>query len=168
MATQDTDSEKIDLARERILKLLSVRARSSGELRDRLIREGHDAESVDGALNRLERVGLVNDCEFARNYVRSLMVRKPSGKAGLLFRLRKYKVDATIARDAIEEAYSDSSEEELARDILDDRYPGLERLEYEVAARRIASLLKRRGFGPPAISSVLEELRRRRRVEEHS
>jgi regulatory protein len=164
----DRDSTKVELARERILKLLSVRSRSSGELRDRLVREGHDITAVSDAIKRLEEVGLVNDCEFAGNLVRSLMVRKPCGKAGLLLRLRKFKIDPAVARDVVEEAYSDCTEEEVARRILNGRYESLSRLEYDVAGRRIASLLKRRGFGSSAISFVLEELRRRKRAEETS
>ena len=166
MPKHDTGFNDVELARERVLKLLSFRARSSGELRARLLQEGHKRKAVDEALARLTEVGLVNDCEFARNLVRSLMTRKPCGKAGLLFRLGKYKVDGATAHHAVAEAYADCSEEDVARSVLDDRYDRLANLEQDVGARRLASLLKRRGFASHAISVALEEYRRRKRTEE--
>ena len=51
---------------ERALGLLAVRARSRRELERRLLQAGFEVAEVADVLERLERVGLVDDRAFAR------------------------------------------------------------------------------------------------------
>ena len=60
------DREK---AREAALRLLAVRARSEGELDDRLKRKGFDERTSAEVVAALKRVGLVDDEDFARAWV---------------------------------------------------------------------------------------------------
>ena len=66
---------------ERALGLLAVRARSRRELERRLLQAGFEAEEVADVLERLERVGLVDDEAFARAGRRA-RVSGSSGRVG--------------------------------------------------------------------------------------
>jgi regulatory protein len=64
---------------ERALGLLAVRARSRQELERRLLQAGFEAQEVTDVLERLERVGLVDDRAFARQLAEHAFGVKRSG-----------------------------------------------------------------------------------------
>ncbi len=89
---------------ERALGLLAVRARSRRELERRLLQAGFEAEEVSDVLERLERVGLVDDEAFARQVADHALGVKRSGRRAVVSTL----MAAGVAPDVIEATLADA------------------------------------------------------------
>ncbi len=131
-------------AKERALRLLSVRSRSRAELRRRLTQASFEAAEVEETLEDLERAGLVDDDRFARELVRDRAALRLAGGRAIRAELLRSGVRAEIADAALDEA---GDEVERARALALKRAPRLRELPPEAAHRRLYSLLLRRGYG---------------------
>jgi regulatory protein len=131
---------------ERALGLLAVRARSRRELERRLLQARFEATEVADVLERLERVGLIDDDAFAAQVVEHAFGVKRSGRRAVASTLAA----AGVPRDVIENALSraDEGEEERADALAASRAPRLGCLEPAKAFSRLTSLLVRRGHSP--------------------
>ena len=130
-------------AKDRALRLLSVRSRSRAELRRRLTQAGFEPAEVESALDDLERVGLVDDDRFAREFVRDRAGLRLAGTRAIRAELQRIGVRAEIADAALAEA---GDEAERARALALKRASRLKEVPPETAYRRLYSLLLRRGY----------------------
>ncbi len=126
--------------RERAAALLSMRAMSSGELRQRLVEKGSSAEDAERAACWLEELGLLNDAEYAAAVARHYS-EKGYGKGRIRDELYRRKVPRSLWDEALEsvEACGDKLDALIAR-----RLGGRPMDEKE--KRRTADALRRRGF----------------------
>ena len=143
------------LAMNRALHLLGYRARSEGELRDRLGRHGHGERVVEGVVARLGELGYLDDAEFARGMA-SQKARK-YGPRRVGQELRRVGVDAATADEAVGEAFVEISEEVAAREAVSRRYNTAERSD--AVSRRIYGFLMRRGYSAEVCADVAREYR---------
>ncbi len=125
------------------LKLLGYRQRSEGEMRTRLARKGFSAQVTDRTLAELTRLSLLDDRDFALNWV---TMRQGRGAA----RLKQELLQKGIARDLAEESIGRamSVEDEIASAwqvaVRATRSRPLPLTYAEVL--RVRRLLQRRGF----------------------
>lgn len=129
---------------ERALGLLAVRMRSRRELRDRLRRAGFEAEEVADVLERLERVGLIDDDRFADELAQHAAGVKRSGNRAIASALYA----KGIARETVERVVAEAGEDEGARAeaLASSRVGRLRGLPPTTAYQRLTSLLLRRGY----------------------
>jgi regulatory protein len=142
------DGKPRGTARDRALNLLSFRDRSRRELERRLLQAGFEPEDVVEALAALERAGLVDDERFARSVVEQEAGRRLSGRRAVASALVAKGVDRDAARAALAELDDPSAERGRADDLARARATRLAGLPPEVAYRRLAGLLARRGYSP--------------------
>jgi regulatory protein len=109
-----------------------------------LTQASFEAAEVEEALEDLERVGLVDDDRFAREFVRDRAALRLAGGRAIRAELLRLGVRAEIADAAVAEA---GDEAERARALAFKRAPRLRELPPETAHRRLYSLLLRRGYG---------------------
>jgi regulatory protein len=150
--------DEVDKAKQAILRLLSVRMRSRWELRTRLASRRFSARAVETALNDLERVGLVDDGEFARLFLESRVRRHPRSYSVLRAELRSKGVPAEIAESAIEERRLEMPEEELARLALGPWAARARAMSPEQVRARAGRFLASKGFSRSLIEDLLREL----------
>jgi regulatory protein len=131
---------------ERALGLLAVRPRSRRELERRLFQARFEADEVADVLRRLERVGLVDDEAFARQYAEHRFGSRKEGSRAVVNGLRAAGIAPSLAIAVGEDAPED--EEERAAALAAARAPRLLGLPPEKAFARLSSLLMRRGYGP--------------------
>jgi regulatory protein len=131
---------------ERALGLLAVRQRSRRELERRLLQAGFDADEVIEELDRLERVGLIDDEAFARALAEHAVGRRKEGRRVVAARLATAGVEAETAGAVLEETLVD--EEGRADALARERAGRLRGLPREKAFGRLAGLLMRRGYAP--------------------
>jgi len=74
--TTNIDGAAVERAREAALRSLERTRKTRRELERRLATKGFDAPTVAAALDRLQRVGLVDDVEYARAFVRAKLARR--------------------------------------------------------------------------------------------
>lgn len=145
-------------AKQAMLRLLSVRMRSRWELRTRLAGRRFSREAVDKALDDLERVGLVDDDEFARLFVESRLRRRPRSYRLLRRELGARGIPAEVIEEVIEERRREVPEVEVARRALEPRLKRLRGMPTEEARSRAARFLSGKGFSQSTIEELLSGL----------
>ncbi|HKX25237.1 MAG TPA: regulatory protein RecX [Actinomycetota bacterium] len=133
-------------AKDRALRLLSVRSRSRVELERRLARAGYEPNEVAAAIADLEEVGLVDDERFARELAEAKRRRGMGRRAGLAA-LRAKGVDRETAEQAVGEV-NPEDEADRAYELARARLERLRARAPDVASRRTVEYLIRRGFEP--------------------
>src|ERR1700759_4030512 len=91
-------SESAELSREEqaragCLRLLTARARTRAELEGQLTKRGYPEDVSTPVLDRLADVGLIDDTDFAEQWVRSRLANAGKGKPPLPAGLRNQGAD---------------------------------------------------------------------------
>jgi regulatory protein len=144
-------------ALSRAYRLLAFRARTVEEIRSHLSRAEFSTTVVDEVVADLTRQGLLNDAEFADEWVRSRMRSRPRGK-----NLIRHELCARgVPRDVAEEAAATVDDEASARAIAVHRASSMRGLDRETFIRRLMRYLLTRGYthatAQRAVNSVLSE-----------
>ncbi len=147
---------ELERAREAALRLLTVRARSVGELRDRLARKAFAEDVCDRIIDDLTAVGLLDDRDFARLWAEERVRLRPVGRRRLTNELRAKKVDTAVIDEVAAEVYEEHSETELARRALKKRTRSGGPDVVERERRRLEGFLLRRGFSYATVAEVLK------------
>jgi len=143
------------LASEIALRLLAVRPRSRWELEERLRRRGIDQAAVDAVLHRLAGAGYVDDLRFARAWTQSRLALRPCGAVRLRRELLRKGVAPGVVDQALRETFAETGERELALEVARARARRYRSAEPEVAYRRLAGVLQRRGFSPGVVAEAV-------------
>ena len=139
------------------LTALGRRAKSRGELFSLLKKRGIAEEVANAILFRLQEQGFVNDYEFARYWSESRQRTKKVSRRIIIGELRSKGISDEII-EWITSDISDETEFENALKFAQRKVNAYQRLEPEVAYRRLHGALARRGFSGSVISRVLGEL----------
>ena len=152
---QEIDLEEYDnwlmvrqyrFALDRAVGYLAARARSKREIKQKLLQAGYRPCTVEMVLYKLEREKLLDDADFARQWVESRATHK-LGKRRIAQELRRKGVSEDEAEEALSVIDDDDQLEgavELARKAAARIKPGE---DMRKAANRIAAMLARRGYG---------------------
>jgi regulatory protein len=165
-----TSESREEQARALCLRLLTVRARTRSELSTALTKRGYPDDVSGDVLDRLTQVGLVDDEDFAEQWVRSRRVNAGKGKRALAAELRTKGVDdevisATLA--SIDPSAERARAEQLVADKLR-RERLTDAAEDLKLTRRLVGMLARRGYDQTmafdVVKVALASERERRRV----
>ncbi len=151
------ERDSVERAAERALDLLSYRPRSRAEVRRRLLRKGYEQGTIDEALARLGRAGLLDDRAFARYWIDNRFQFNPRGVALLRQELWQKGVGETV----IEETLAEYDEEEAAVRAVEMVARRLHELDPVAFRRKLIDRLRRRGFPyaviEPLLARVMDE-----------
>lgn len=148
-------ADPVAVAREIVLRLLTLRARSRAELADALGRRGVPDEVTAEVLDRFAEVGLIDDVAFAAQWVESGK-RRSRSRSTLRRELRGKGVNDELVREAVS-SVSDGDEYEAAVALAHKRAAATMGLAEPVRYRRVAGALARRGFGADVTHRALRE-----------
>lgn len=144
-----------DAAREQCLRLLTRRARSAAELRQRLRTVGYEQNIIESVLTDLERAGLVDDADFARAWVAE-RTAAGTGRHRLQWELRRKGVREDLIRQAVAELAEEDRELEQALALAQRKIRG------QAAAGptllRLRRFLLGRGYGFEVVEQVMRRL----------
>jgi regulatory protein len=149
LTADDVAEIKAASSAERIMgdayRLLGHRARSTEELRRRLLAKEHDEAAVADVLARLAADGFLDDTAFAHSYVADKRRLDGWGAERIRRGLRELGVDDAAIDEALGEgAPDDASELDRALAVL--RKRGTPEPPLDAARRRAFQALQRRGF----------------------
>lgn len=142
-------------ALDRAVAYLAARARSRREVEQKLLQAGYRPCTVDMVLYKLERENILDDADFARQWVESRSTHK-LGRSRIAMELRRKGIDA------------DEAEEALSAIDDDDQLQGAIAIAQKAAARikpdedprksanRIAGMLARRGYSWDIAKAAIE------------
>lgn len=153
-----TSESRAEQAHALCLRLLTVRARTRTELADRMAQRGFPEEVAGAVLDRLAEVGLVDDEDFAAQWVRSRQTHAGKGKRALAAELRTKGVDDDIIAAALDGI--DAGAERVRAEQLVDRRLRREPLDdgdHPKVMRRLVGMLARRGYSQSMAIAVVSE-----------
>ncbi|NNG96916.1 regulatory protein RecX [Gordonia araii NBRC 100433] len=134
---------------------------------ERLTRRGFSSEEIEAVMARLDKHQLLDDEEFAREWVRSRAEYSRRGSVGLRHELRAKGIDEVFVVAALEEVDPDD-EYRRARELVERKLSSSkadlsEREVRESMKRRLSGMLLRRGFPQGLVHDVVGE-----QLREHS
>src|SRR5690606_24367962 len=153
---QDRDADPYAVARAIVLRQLTTSPKSREQLRKKLRERNCPDDVAEVGLDRITRVGLVNDEKYAEAYVRSKQVSRGLSKRALAHELRTKGVDRDTAEAVLAEVRP-IDEEQRARALVDARLPRLHDLDRNVVIRRLAGMLARKGYPSGLSLRVIRE-----------
>lgn len=142
-------------ALDRAVGYLAARARSRKEIEDKLLRAGYRPCTVEMVLYKLEKEGLLDDGDFARQWVESRSQRM--GRERIVRELRQKGVSTQEAEAALETI--DEDEQLSGAVALVEK--GLARAKAgedpRKTAARLTAMLARRGYGYDVARAAIEQ-----------
>jgi regulatory protein len=145
---------------DRAMAALSSRLHSRVELQRKLMRREYGETVVNAVLDDLARLGYVNDEQFARTKAMSAAQYKHHGRRRAFVELRRAGVSTGTAERALDDLYGGRDNTAEARELARKQLPRLNRLDAQVARRRLVGMLQRRGFDYEDIKPVVDEVLR--------
>jgi regulatory protein len=151
VAEQRADAERLSM------RALGRKGISESELRTLLTRQELDADVVEYEIERLTRVGLLDDVALATDLVDRLHDRKGLGRQGVVAELRRRGIDQ-VAIDAALEAAADDEDDEFVRanELAEKRAGQLRGLDRATAERRLSGFLMRKGYSGGVVRVAVE------------
>lgn len=157
------------LVLEAAARFLEARSRSVAEVRRRLTGAGYRVDLVEGAIERLTELGMLDDEQFARSWVESRDRARPRGERAIREELRQKGIDRTTADLVVDErrasaARTEDPADDPSGDAPSADHAAAERLlaRHERALARVTdprqrrqrayALLARNGFEPEICS----------------
>ncbi|NQX26720.1 regulatory protein RecX [Microbacteriaceae bacterium VKM Ac-2854] len=147
----EPDAEEIA---DRIVRGLSRKSLSVAEVEARLYAEGVSEVEAGEIVERFQRFGYLDDLRMAEQLVTSLRERKKLGRSSIAQELKARKLDPDCISAALDELDGDD-EYTVALELAQKRLPSLRSLSDEVAERRLAGFLARRGYASATIQKVV-------------
>ncbi|MGB3333985.1 MAG: recombination regulator RecX [Mycobacterium sp.] len=167
-SVEAVEPKREEQAKTLCLRLLTVRARTRAELAGQLTKRGYPDEVSDRVLDRLTTAGLIDDTDFAEQWVRSRREHAGKGRKALAAELRTKGVDEDViagALEGIDAAAERDRAEQLVHAKLRRETLGADDVK---VTRRLVAMLARRGYNPSmaydVVSTELAAERERRRV----
>lgn len=152
-----TNEELLAKAKKDAFRLLSFRARSTSELRERLLRKKYSVEMAEEVLSFCRKSNFLDDEKFARMVALSRMQSRPSGKKMLEFDLRNRGLSPSVVKSALG-SLEDFDEKQVALDSALKRHRQMKGLPDKVSKTRLYGFLKRRGFNSESVSYALSKI----------
>ena len=154
-------AEEVQKALDSALGLLEVRARARREIETRLTQKGIEENIIAIVLEKLTRLGLLDDAQFAAQWVEAktrVGGSRPVGRRRLSSELYAKGVAKDQIADAVE-VVTNADELALARAAASKKVravpPDRETLQKE--RQKLMSFLQRRGFGWEVVKQVTRE-----------
>lgn len=148
------DSREVTL--QRAVNYLGSRPRSEREMRQHLVKHGAEDELLDETVQRLKDNQLLDDGEFARQWIENRTAFRPRSRKALAYELRQRGVSPGEAEQALNQA--NLNEHDLA---LQAGRPQARKLRNQPRPdfiRKLAGFLARRGFNYETSAPVAEQL----------
>ena len=161
MPISDFNEKEIARAKNTAYRLLTYRPRSRAELVQKLQDREYDHAVVDAVVADLERLGYVNDHEFARQWAAARTRLRGFGRRRIEQELRGKGISRDLIGETLAKLFEDAPEREVALREAEKKLKSLARFEPEVRRRRLAGHLERRGFPMDVIYDVLRRVRER-------
>jgi regulatory protein len=159
LSDEDIEALKEDDSAERAfnaaLNFLSFRPRSTRELQDYFRRKGVESDTAGAVIERLQRIKLVDDDEFARFWVENRQNFRPRGTRALRMELRQKGLTSDTIDGALENI---GDESEIALTAGRKKMGSYRNLDERGFVTKMVGFLQRRGFSYADASKAARDL----------
>lgn len=139
------------------LSYLTARMRTVREVEERLDDLQYGEGDILTTVNRLQELNLLNDAEYAREFVRTRLASKPVSRQKLYMDLKTHKVPEELIRAALEELPTET-EADNAREVAEKFWRQMSGLEESVRRERVLRRLMSRGFSTEASLAAIRQV----------
>jgi regulatory protein len=143
------------------LKMLARRELSEAQVRQRLLRRGHDEAAVDAAVVRLKAERAIDDARVAEAIARTETAVKHRGKIRVKRQIENAGIAADTARHVVDDLFGDLDDEGLLEASLARRLRAGTSIEDDAAFQRLYRYLVVQGFESDRVLKALNARRRR-------
>ena len=143
---EDEKRDSFDEAKSKALDVLARRSITAKALLEKLVEKGFAEKTSSLVVARLTTLGLINDLEFARAFVRNRILVSPRGFFLLKRELLGKGVPKAVAERVVSEAREDVSEVEIAEKLVEKKMRSLGGVEERRVKARVFSFLIRKGI----------------------
>lgn len=130
---------------EYCLRVLGRKAYCEAELRSKLKNRTDDQAQIERVVQTLKGWNLLDDFEFAKNYIRNTLILKPKGTRLIKFELLRKGINREIVDNALRDQYTADQSEAIA-DLAKKKFSKLDGVSREKKYQKMVSFLVRRGF----------------------
>lgn len=152
--------EMAELHRELVengMKLAVARMHSRSELTAKLQKRGAPGNAIDAALDDLQRMGYIDDAKYAEEKARYLREQRKLDRRRAEVDLLQSGIRHDLVCNALDEAYGTNDPLAAARELIAKEAPKLSNVSPQVARRRLAGMLARRGFDYESVRKLLDD-----------
>lgn len=147
-------ADAVERATDIAVKFLSYRPRSTSEIQNHLRKKDLPPIAIESALDRLERLGYVDDLAFTRFWVGNRDEFNPKGPLALRQELRKKGVANALIEQVLDDVdFTDAAYRAALKRVK--RWQALPRREFR---QKMYAYLARRGFRGETVKDVLHRL----------
>jgi regulatory protein len=155
------EGDSLKKAMNAAYRILSLRARSEEELREKLQTKGFNHSLIDEVISSMREKSYVNDSDFAQNLARYLLRNRSYGLIRIAEELRKKGIPSEIIRNTMSGLKGEVDEKEMVIHSLKVRLRGSDYSRMaEREKKRIVDYLYRKGFPLSKIYEVLKSKNR--------
>lgn len=152
--TELRHKDAIQRAFDRAARFLGYRPRSIDEVRRNLLKNNVAEDVAEAAIERLTRLGYLDDYAFARFWLENRDTFKPRGIRALRYELRQKGVSDRVINDVLETFDATDAAYRAAQSRIR-RMKGSTEYDFR---NKIGSFLQRRGFAYAVCRDVIERL----------
>ena len=157
MKRKNTQSKPADMSpMDAALSYLTGRMRTVREVEDRLDSLQYGEGDILMTVERLKELGLLNDREYAREFLRSRLATKPMSRQKLYMDLKAHMVPEELIEEALNELPEDA-EADNALAVARKFWRQMAELPLSVRRERVLRRLMSRGFSTEASLSALRQ-----------
>lgn len=143
---------------DKVLNFLSFRARSEYEINFYMLRKNWPEEIRKKIIDKLNKLKLINDEDFARQWISSRSNSRPAGKSQVKYELIKKGIGKEIINKLLTEERTTVTEELLAEKLCRKKLERLKNLPLGKKKEKLFGLLSRRGFSSETAVEVIDKL----------
>lgn len=143
----------------KVYRILSLRPRSEKEIKDYLIKKKATEKISQKIIEKLKKLGQINDNAFTIWWIEQRSTFRPRGKFGLRMELRQKGVNKKIIDKAVEQLVDELP---LARKVAQKKLKTYKSLAREDFYQKMSAFLARRGFSWSVIKQVVDEFLKKR------
>lgn len=151
-----SDEKVFTRAKNTAYRFLAYRPRSRAEIIQKLQDKEFDDATIEAVLADLERLGYVNDRQFAGQWASGRVRLRGFGRRRIERELKKKGIGSEIIKQTLADVCGDQTEIETAKKTVERKLVSMKTLDRETRRRRLAGCLERRGFSFEVIRSVLK------------
>jgi len=141
------------------LKLLGRRELSERQVRDRLVRRGHEPEAIEDAVSRLKAERAIDDRRVAEAIARTETTIKRRGKLRVKRQIEQAGIAPEVARHALDTVFGDLDDADLLQAALNRRLRGDRPIANDREFQRLYRYLAAQGFESDRILKALKARR---------
>jgi len=150
-------------------RVLSQRAHSAGQIRQKLLKRAQSAADLEAVLAKLREYEMVDDRRFSEAFAAARLQNEGFGRYRILNDLRRKRVSAAVAESAVNRAFTGTDEQQLIERYLTRKYRNVDLTQFLKEEKNLASAYRRlRTAGFSSGSAVAALKRYSQRVEDFS